>query len=89
MGSKQRAYDAEFREGAVRIGSRLASRSLVLADRGITGNGHAVMFEKNNAKILDVVIGGGPWSTPVAEDPATTTAPAARSQRGPGPSSGR
>ena len=58
MGSKQRAYDAEFREGAVRIGSRLASRSLVLADRGITGNGHAVMFEKNNAEILDVVIGG-------------------------------
>ncbi|MFJ5034541.1 alpha/beta fold hydrolase [Streptomyces sp. NPDC088560] len=30
---------------------------VLLADRGLTGNGHAVMFERNNAEILDVVIG--------------------------------
>ncbi|MBR8640579.1 alpha/beta fold hydrolase [Streptomyces tuirus] len=29
---------------------------VVLAERGITGNGHAMMFEKNNAEVLDVVI---------------------------------
>ena len=28
-----------------------------LADHGLTGNGHAVQFERNNAEVLDVVLG--------------------------------